>query len=184
MKKFQFLLLDAGPIIKLFELNKWDAFIKKCDVTIARTVAEQEVVFATKEDGKDYIDLLHYEKQNLIKVIDVDASVVKDFYDKTSLTGKYDIHEGEEETLAFLCSSSQSWRVCSADHVVFRVLGKLSRSDQAISLEELLESVGLGPPPAWKNLNPTDRDWKYTKGFRKRWTQKGREDFIQDQPLV
>lgn len=41
MKKFSFLLLDTGPIIKLFELGIWDDFIKRCDVTISRTVAEQ-----------------------------------------------------------------------------------------------------------------------------------------------
>lgn len=28
MKKFRFLLLDAGPIIKLFSLGIWDDFIK------------------------------------------------------------------------------------------------------------------------------------------------------------
>jgi len=49
-------LLDAGPIIKLFELDIWDAFIEKCDVTVARTVAEKEVVFANREDCKEYID--------------------------------------------------------------------------------------------------------------------------------
>ena len=41
MKKFQFLLLDAGPIIKLFELGIWDDFIKRCDVTISQTVANE-----------------------------------------------------------------------------------------------------------------------------------------------
>ena len=41
MKRFQFLLLDAGPIIKLFELGLWDAFIKKYEVSISRTVANQ-----------------------------------------------------------------------------------------------------------------------------------------------
>jgi hypothetical protein len=34
MRKLPFLLLDAGPIIKLFELGMWEAFIEKCDVTI------------------------------------------------------------------------------------------------------------------------------------------------------
>ena len=41
MKKFRFLLLDAGPIIKLFELAVWDEFISRCDVTVCRTVAEE-----------------------------------------------------------------------------------------------------------------------------------------------
>ena len=37
MKKFKFLLLDAGPIIKLFELGIWDEFISRCDITVTRT---------------------------------------------------------------------------------------------------------------------------------------------------
>ena len=41
MKKYQFLLLDAGPIIKLFELGIWGVFIKRCDVTVSQTVADQ-----------------------------------------------------------------------------------------------------------------------------------------------
>lgn len=32
MKKFQFLLLDAGPIKKLFELGLWDKFIESCEL--------------------------------------------------------------------------------------------------------------------------------------------------------
>ena len=48
MKKIQFLLLDAGPIIKLFELGVWDAFIKNCDVTVCRIVAN-EAKYASQE---------------------------------------------------------------------------------------------------------------------------------------
>ena len=48
MKKFQFLLLDAGPIIGLFELGLWDSFLAKCDVTISRIVAD-EAKYASRE---------------------------------------------------------------------------------------------------------------------------------------
>jgi hypothetical protein len=56
MKKFQFLLLDAGPIIKLFELGLWDKFIEKCDVTIPRTIVEDETVFFGAEDTKHLLN--------------------------------------------------------------------------------------------------------------------------------
>ena len=103
MKRFPFLLLDAGPIIKLFELGIWDNFIKKCDVTIARTVAEQPV-FINKDDDKEYIDfaLKPWEDKRLIKIIDVELSTVKTFYNKLSLQYQAIIHPGEKETLAFL----------------------------------------------------------------------------------
>jgi hypothetical protein len=91
MKKFQFLLLDAGPIIKLFELKIWDKFIERCDVNISRTVAEEEVVFAGKEDCKEYIDfgLKPWEEKGLIKIIEAEPSDVKVFYEQHSLKGKY-----------------------------------------------------------------------------------------------
>jgi len=177
MKKFQFLLLDAGPIIKLFELDIWDKFIKCCDVTISRIIAEDQALYI--EDGTKQINLRLYEE--LVEIIDVDVSVVKSFYDKYNLLGKYDIHDGEKETLAFLCSSPQKWHVCSADHVVFQVLGWLNKADQGISLEEIFKDTGLRPVSDWKNLTPKDKYWKYTKKFREKWTQKGQQDFVQDQ---
>jgi hypothetical protein len=56
MKKFRFLLLDAGPIIKLFELGIWDRFIGKCEVTISRIVAD-EAKWASQEFEDIRIDM-------------------------------------------------------------------------------------------------------------------------------
>ena len=173
MRRLQFLLLDAGPIIKLFELDIWEQFIRACDVTITRTVAENEVVFASKEGDKEYIDLMRYEKQGQIKIVDVEPSAVKTFYDKFDLLYKDIIDPGENETLAFLHTSSENWRVCAADHAVFRVLGLLGKGEQGISLEEVLREIGLG-----RNL-----EWQYTKKFREKYTHIGRLDSVQDKGL-
>ena len=101
MKRFSFLLLDAGPIIKLFELGIWDKFIKKCDVTISHTVAD-EAKYASLEFEDIHIDLESYEQQNLIKIVDVELSVIKTFHDKLNRLYKDAVHDGEEATLAFL----------------------------------------------------------------------------------
>jgi hypothetical protein len=172
MKKFQFLLLDAGPIIKLFELGIWDTFIKKCDITISKIVAD-EAKWASQEFQDISIDLEHYKEQ--IKIIDVEFSVVKTFYDKFKLLYQADIHDGEKETLAFLCDSSEKWLVCSADRVVFKVLGLLGKANQGISLEEILQKVGLSR----QNL-----ERKYTKKFREKHTRLGQVDSIQDKGLL
>jgi hypothetical protein len=60
MKKFRFLLLDAGPIIKLFSLGIWEEFLKHCDVTISRIIAEDQALYT--EDGCQHINLNPYEK--------------------------------------------------------------------------------------------------------------------------
>ena len=69
MKKIQFLLLDAGPIIKLFSLGIWDDFIKHCDVRISRIIADDQALYA--DDGTKQINLKPYEEQDLISIIDV-----------------------------------------------------------------------------------------------------------------
>ena len=170
IKRLPFLLLDAGPIIKLFELGIWEQFIKTCDVTITRTVAEIEVVFASKGNDKEYIDLMPYEEQGQIKIVDVEPSTVKTFYDEFDPLYKDIIDPGENETLAFMHTSSEKWLVCAADHAVFRVLGFLGKSEHGISLEEVLKNVGLS----------RQLEWQYTKRFRERWTRIGQVDSLQD----
>ena len=172
MKKFPFLLLDAGPIIKLFSLDLWDDFIKHCDVAVSRIIADDQALYT--EDGKRQINLKSYEEQGLIKIIDVESSVVKTFYDKFDLLYKADIHDGEKETLAFLCNSPQDWLICSSDGAVFRTLGLLGKGEQGISFEEVLNKIGLS-----RSL-----EWKYTKRFREKYTQLGQTDFVQGQGLM
>jgi hypothetical protein len=160
MKKSQFLLLDAGPIIKLFSTGSWNNFIKYCDVSISRIIADNEALHT--EEGEKRIDLKPYEEQGHIKILDVETATVKAFYEKFDRLYKVDIHPGERETLAFLFSSSENWSVCSADGAVFRVLGLLGKANQGISLEEILQKIGL---PVSGQL-----EWKYTKKFREKWT--------------
>ena len=75
--------------------------------------------------------------------------------------------------LAFLYSSSVDWLVCAADGAVFRVLGMLGKSEQGISLEEVLKQIGL-----YRNI-----EWQYTKKFREHYTRLGQKDFIQERGL-
>jgi len=80
MKKFQFLLLDAGPIIKLFEIGLWEKFIERCEITIARTVVE-EAVYTSQRGSLGYIDF-PFEKaaeQGRIEIIDMIPSDVQSF---------------------------------------------------------------------------------------------------------
>lgn len=173
MKRFQFLLLDAGPIIKLFEQGLWNDFIQRCDVTISQTVAN-EAKWASQEFEDIRIDLEPYAEQELVRIIDVDLSTVKNFYQKFDLKYKVIIHPGEKETLAFLCDSPEDWHVCAADGAVFRVLGLLGKGEQGISLEEILKEVGL-----YKKV-----EWKYTKKFREKHTRMGQQDSIQGHSIL
>jgi hypothetical protein len=178
-KKYQFLLLDAGPIIKLFELGIWDTFIQQCDVTVSRIVAN-EAKYASQEFQDIRIDLVPYEEKGLIQVTETELSVVKAFQDKLPQSEAYIVHDGEKETLAILANSSEDWKVCAADKAVFRVLGFLGRVEQGLSLEEILDSIGLQPGVNWNNVGPKNRKWwRYSKKFREENTELGKRDFIQ-----
>lgn len=172
MKKFQFLLLDAGPIIKLFEIGLWEKFIEQCDVTISQVVANQ-AKWASQEFEDIHIDLQSYKKQGKIEFIDLEFHVVANFHNKFDLIYQTEIHDGEKETLAFLCHSSDKWFVCASDKVVFKALGALGRGKQGISLEEILNQIGLSRP----------LEWEYTQKFREKYTRQGQIDSIQDKGL-
>lgn len=172
MKKFRFLLLDAGPIIKLFELGIWNAFIAKCDVTVCRTVAE-EAKWASRDIKDIRIDLEGDECDGRIHVVDVGLTIAKAFYDRFDLSYQAVLHDGEKETLAFLCNSEEEWLVCAADKAVFKTLGTIGKSERGISLEKVLSKVGLG-----RQLG-----WPYNEEFRMRYTRLGQADSIQDQGL-
>lgn len=173
MKKFPFLLLDAGPIIKLWSLGIWDEFLKYSDVTISRIIAEDQALYT--EDGCQHIDLAPYEEKRLIKLIDVELTVVQTFHSRFDLQYKEIIHAGEKETLAFLSTHSEPYLLCAADRAVFRVLGLLGKGERGIFLEEILDKIGRSQ----KSL-----EWKYTKKFREKYTRMGEEDSIQDKDLL
>jgi hypothetical protein len=182
MKRFRFLLLDTGPIIKLFQLGIWDKFVERYEVTITSIVAS-EAKWASQAYEDIKIDLSSYKE---VKIIEPEPSVASAFYTKlpTAYKNDVEVQDGEVQTLAFLCGSSGDWLLCSADHVVFRILGLLRKGEQGISLEEALKQIGSQPGICWDKITPRDEDWKYTKKFREQWTRKGQTDFVQGQGLV
>lgn len=183
MKRFQFLLLDTGPIIKLFQLSIWDKFIERCDVTVSSTIAT-EAKWASQDFEDIKIDLETYKGR--IQIIEPEPSVASAFYTKLPNAYKDDVEvqDGEVQTLAFLCTSSANWYLCSADGAVFRILGLFGKGERGKSLEEILKEIGLQTYIRWDKITPRDEDWKYTKKFREKWTFEGQKDFIQGKGLL
>jgi len=103
MKRFRFLLLDAGPIIKLFELNLWGQFVSRCDATICRTVMA-EAKRASQELQDIPIDLNNDMSEGRVRVEEVELSAVKQFHDRFGPLYGPTMHDGEKETSAFLCN--------------------------------------------------------------------------------
>ena len=168
MPKFQFLLLDAGIIIGAHELGVWDSLIQQCTVTITSTV-NQEADFWYDEHGERHeINLSEDINTKKINCVDVPLSQVSDFCKKFGPTYLDRMDPGEADSLAYLSFSNQHWLIASADSHVFKVLGYLGLGEQGISLEEILQKVGLG----------REVHWKYRMDFRKKYTLKGEQDGI------
>ena len=171
MEQSRLLLLDAGPIIKLFELGLWEQFLQQHNVTIARTVVD-EVIYTGQGDSITYIDFPFEQAaaQGRLRIIDVAPSTITSFLQDSRMK-RYAIDPGEAETLVFfLKDNSRRFAVCSADGSVFRLLGLLGKAEGGISLEELLGKAGL------RSL-PLER--KFTKKFREQYTKMGWVDLFQ-----
>jgi len=177
MRRLPFLLLDAGPIIKLFELGLWEKFIERCDIVITRTVVE-EAVHIGQCDCLNYIDFPFEEadKQGSIKIVDMPFSAIQSFLRNSTIGMKYAIDPGEAETLAFLLNSSENFILCTADGPVFSALGILDKGESGISLEELLKKTGLS--------TSHKLEWRFSKKFREKYTRIGYLDSIQNRDLL
>jgi len=174
MPKFQLLLLDAGVIIAAHELGIWSRLINKCTISITRTVLEQVTYYWRDERDNPYqIDLSNDIVEQKIQIIDVPLDQVKIFRLKFDPTYLDRMDPGETDSLAYLCHASEQWLILSGDGFVFRILGRLARSDQGISLEEILEKIGLGRAVKWQ----------FTKEFRLKYTKQGEQDSITGQGL-
>jgi hypothetical protein len=178
MPRLKLLLLDACVVIGLHELGVWDNLLQLCDVTLTRTVAEDEVSCWDDESGeRHYIDQQKFQADvaaGRVNCIDVPLSQIAAFRTKFDPSYLDRLDPGEAESLAFLLSSEEEWLISSSDSIVFKVLGRFALAERGISLEEILQEVGLGRPV----------QWKYSKEFRLKFTQQGQQDSITGNDLL
>lgn len=167
-RKLKSLLLDANIIIELHRLRLWDEVTAKWCVLLAETVVG-EAQFYSDDKGVPYdIDLQPYIDEGKVDVFELTPSEVQGFLGKFGPIYLEQLDPGEAETLAYLLGGQDRGQLCSADKIVYRVLGNASRSADGISLEEVLQQVGLG-----RSL-----DRPFTKAYREEWTKKGFADHL------
>jgi hypothetical protein len=162
-------------VITLHQLGIWRQVVARCDLHVSRVVAEVESLFHRdpSEDHGEYgqdIDIQADVASGTVSVFDVTIGDVERFrqtFDDSYAAG---IHDGEAESLAYLFANPQKdWLISSGDAIVFKVLGNCGCGEQGISLEEILNRLGLT-----KQL-----EWQYTKQFSEKYTKIGQHDRIQ-----
>ena len=160
----------------MHELGLWDNVVKAYDITLTRTVADDEVMYWKDESGVgNSIEIQKDIESGRIKCVDVPLSQVGAFKQRFDLSYYDRLDDGEAESLAFMLDSKEEWVISSANAIVFKVLGRLGLREQGISLEEILQKVGLS-----KSLD----DWKYKKDFRVKYTKAGEQDSVTGTGLV
>ncbi len=164
MKKLRLLLLDANVMIMLHELGLWDKTVDLCDIHLAGTVIDEEALFFRDSNGDEHsIDLLADIASAKVIRFDVGVSLINAF--KTRFRSDYfdALDPGEAESLTYLVNSKERYHICSADKIVYRVLGYLYLADQGISLEEVLQRIGQSRKV----------DHEYSKSYREYWSSEG-----------
>ena len=176
MPKFSLLVLDAGVVIKLFELGLWSQVVDQCDVHLSKVVAEQEALFHSPTDIEQHgvpIDLSGDIAGKRINVFECDLPQIANFQQRFDQNYQFELDPGELESLAWFFSHQQDCLICSGDAIVYRVLGVAGRDDQGVSLQEILDKIGHS-----KSLS-----WQYTKEFREQKSKEGSIDQIQNRGL-
>ena len=172
MPMFRFLLFDTGVILQAHKVRVWESLTRKCRVTVARSVAD-EALYWEDEDGRHPIDLNASIKKGEIYCVEMSLSQVNSLREKFDATYLERMDPGETESIAFLVSSDERWLLASGDAFAYRILGQMGLGDRGISLEEILERVGLGRRV----------EYAHTKEFREKSTLRGQQENIMGRGL-
>jgi len=171
MKKLKLLLFDANVVIELFRQGIWDKVVERCEIYLSRTVVEVEVKYWEEETGKQHrIDLHPYIEEGDVKIFDVSLSEIQSYRSRFGSMYFEKLDPGETESLVYLEEHQDRAKICSADKIVYRILGNIQLSGKGISLEEILDSIGLG-----RSLGHA-----FGKEYRLRWSKKGFEEGMRD----
>jgi hypothetical protein len=157
--KYRLLLLDANVVIYLCELGLWGKFINQCDVTLTNTVVEEVKSYNLRSDIQS----------GKIRCVEASLKSIQVFRAKLGAAYLDRMDPGEAESLAYLMESREQWLLSSGDEIVYKTLGLLNRAEQGISLEEILQGIGLGR---------AGLEIQYTKEFRRNVTRKGQRDSV------
>ena len=166
MTRLRCLVFDANVVIALFERDLWQAVASRCGLVLTETVVDEADFYIDATGIRHTIDLQPDVAAGRIRVESIGATRIAAFQARFDPLYMQKLDPGETESLVFCLDEGEECHLCSSDAVVFRVLAQLDRTEQGVSLEEVLAAVGLS--------RPLDRP--YTKQFRKEFASKGLQD--------
>lgn len=166
MKRFPCLILDANIVIWLFAQGLWNAVVERCELILCQTVVDEADYFQDGTGTERAIDLQPDIASGHIKVISFSSGDVAAFRARFDPVYVQKLDDGETESLCYCLEQGEPHRLCSADAIVFKVLSLMDRSEQGVSLEEVLRTAGLS------RVLPR----QFTKAFREQNQSRGLQD--------
>ncbi len=166
MRRFPCLVLDANIVIQLFQYGLWDEFVERCELTLSETVVEEADFFVDSNGVEHGIDLQPDIHAGRIRVMAMTVTEIAAFRAQFDPLYVQKLDDGETESLAYCLREGDPHRLCSSDAIVFKVLSVVDRSDQGVSLEEVLQAIGLARPLSRQ----------FTKAFRDENRARGLQD--------
>lgn len=160
--KMPTLILDSCAVFELYRVGIWSLFLSRCEVTLVDKVVEEI----------ESIDLRPNITAGRIVVVPVSDGDCNSFRARFDPALRGEMHLGESKSLCYL-ERNLSYCICSGDKSVFRALGLLGLEDNGMSLESILQRIGLG-----RSL----RD-DYSEDYRRKWTKYGQQDRVRGRGL-
>ena len=161
MTRSRLILPDANVVIRLFEVALWKKTVERCHLVLARTVVD-EVRFFERGDERIPIERDELTCDGSVEIRELPASAVHAYCRRFGATYYEKLDPGEAEALALL-EQDPAARICSADKIVWRVLGNTNQAERGVSLEEMLQQIGL------TRVLPE----RFSKVFREKWCRAG-----------
>ena len=157
------ILLDANVVIELFQRGLWGAVCGRCPTIVTETVVQEAIYYDVSPEEQARIDLEAEARAGCLTIVAASAAEVKAFASPLGLGILDKLDPGEAESLAWQSSIGSTAKICSADKIVWRVLGFLKRPEDGISLEEVLGAIG----------RTCALERHFTRAYREHWTRTG-----------
>ncbi|GEM_PF-1024465 len=172
----KFFLLDAGPVIELHRLGVWERIVETCDLLVPRHIALEEARFWVHEDGS--IHAIHLQRDieaGRIRAPEAEPETVIEILNIFDPVMREGVDAGELAALAILMDWPGEERpvFCTGDRLATVALCLLGFSELAVSLEELLDNLGLSREPRRQ----------FRRGKMDAWVKEGTERRLRGEGL-
>jgi hypothetical protein len=170
-------LLDANIVIRAHEISVWEKLIEKVQIIIPSSVVHEAHSLFSDEQGRlpEAIDLKKLVTEQKIEELSTSVEESAAFLSQFELLFQKGLHEGETEALSLIyLNKAPDAFFCTGDAIAIHALAMINKSEQGISFESLLKTIGLQ-----KSLS-----WECTEQFFQRELEKGKIKLITREGLV